>query len=112
MPGHKTCTGAVYNDRIYEIDKIGYPAHALSSAATNDSQPVWSADRSRFVFVRERPSGVGYDLWLMNANASGQKRQIVFRGNSPDGQTFDLGSPDSRVFGLRVWLYKKKRGIK
>lgn len=26
-------------------------------------------------------------------------------------RTFDLGSPNSRLFPLRVWLYKKKRGI-
>jgi hypothetical protein len=28
-----------------------------------------------------------------------------------DGRVFDLGSPNSRLFKLRVWLYKKKRGI-
>lgn len=27
------------------------------------------------------------------------------------GRIHNLGSPDSRLFKLRVWLYKKKRGI-
>lgn len=108
-PAHKSCDGLqAYNSHIYEIDRIGQPAHALSHLVSSDSEPVWSPDRSRIVFQRVASNGVGYNLWLMNADASGQKRltagkgvngepswspsgnQIVFRGNSPDGQTFDL----------------------
>lgn len=28
-----------------------------------------------------------------------------------EGRVYDLGSPTSRLFNLRVWLYRKKRGI-
>jgi TolB protein len=108
-PAHQDCAGVrAYNNRIYEIDKVGRAPHALSSAATSDSEPVWSPDRSRIVFQRLAPNGGGYNLWLMKGDGSGEKRltsgngvnaepswspgghQIVFRGNSPDGQTFDL----------------------
>lgn len=28
------------------------------------------------------------------------------------GKTYNLGRPDSPLFRTRVWLYKKKRGIR
>ena len=40
---------------------------------------------------------------------SGECERIVI--TTPEGKVYDLGSPNSRLFPLRLWLYKKKRGI-
>lgn len=31
---------------------------------------------------------------------------------TPDGRSFDLGSPNSRLFRARVWFYKRRRGFR
>jgi Tol biopolymer transport system component len=70
-----SCRGTRYDARIYEISKIGYPAHALTSGAFNDTNPVWSPDHRQIAFYRAGPSAnAAPTLWLMNADGSGQHR--------------------------------------
>lgn len=40
---------------------------------------------------------------------TGECERIVV--TTAEGKVYDLGAPTSRFFSLRVWLYKKKRGI-
>lgn len=41
---------------------------------------------------------------------SSELERIVI--TTQDGRSYDLGSPNSRLFPVRLWLYKKKRGIR
>ena len=71
----ETCYGQKYDARIYVIPKIGSPARALTSSAFDDTNPVWSPDRSKIAFFRSASSAnAKTTLWLMNANGSGQKQ--------------------------------------
>lgn len=48
----------------------------------------------------------------MNPNTvvqTGELKNITI--TSADGKVYNLGKPTSRLFPLRLWLYKKKRGI-
>lgn len=128
--GVGSCSGAKYDARIYEIAKIGFPAHALTSGAYDDTYPTWSPNHTRIAFYRStRATGgpttltglaAGTTIWLMNADGSGQKKlktgvtlageggptwspdgkRIVFTGASPDGKTTDLYSIETSGTGL------------
>jgi hypothetical protein len=47
---------------------------------------------------------------LNGISAVGKCERIVV--TTGDGRVFDLGPPTSKLFKLRVWAYKKRRGIK
>lgn len=50
---------------------------------------------------------------MSNANTvvqTGECSNITI--TTADGKVFNLGKPTSRLFKFRLWLYKKKRGIK
>jgi Tol biopolymer transport system component len=97
-----------YNSAIYVISRVGQKAHQITSRAYDAENPSWSPDHAQIVFVRRnKKTGGGYQLWVMNADGSGQHKistgqvdtepdwspngeRIAFRGNSPNGQTFDI----------------------
>ena len=103
------CRGKpVYNSAIFAVPRIGYPPRRITTRRFDDAQPAWSPDRTRIAFVRQgRRLGSGYQVWVMNADGSRARqitrgqvdvepdwspdgRSIVYRGNSPNGRTFDL----------------------
>ena len=48
-------------------------------------------------------------MQLARTQQTGECQRIVV--TTAEGRVFDLGKPTSRLFPVRVWLYKKKRGI-
>jgi Tol biopolymer transport system component len=119
-PAHRSCHGDPrYNTRILEIGRPGLSSRPLSSARFSDSNPAWSPDHKRVAFTRENPKlGAGYQLWVMNADGTDQRqltrgqvdtepswapdgKEIVFRGLSKDGKSFDLLMVNEDGAGLR-----------
>ena len=81
---------------IYEWD--GSSIHQLTKLG-DASYPRWSTDASQFVFVR---SGDAYsDLWIANADGSGQKQ---LTHDQPQGQIGTLDYVNNAVWALDpVW---------
>ncbi len=81
----------------------------LTSPATNDddfdSYPEWSADGTRIVFSSNRngpgPSTGFYEIWVMNANGSGQTQLTTSPGAVRDNRE-PSWSPD----GTRIAYYR------
>lgn len=54
-----------------------------NDTATNDMDPYYSADGSRIVFTRQTIQGGGSEIWVMNADGTGQT-QLTDQINSGD----------------------------
>jgi Tol biopolymer transport system component len=95
------CSGVKYDARIYEIARIGYPARALTSGSANDTNPVWSPDRTKIAFFSSGSSArAPATLWIMNADGTGQHQL----SSTPVGTTgFDVSSTWSGGFGDPTW---------
>ena len=91
-------SGRDRNFNIYLIPAGGCPARSrapcpvrLTSHKGHDMYPVWSPDGSQIAFASKRDRKTGYDIYIMNANGSGQKRVTTMSGHalhpswSPDG---------------------------
>jgi Tol biopolymer transport system component len=77
---------------IYTMNGDGSQLTRLTDAeGVWDSEPAWSPDGSRIAFTRNDPQTLHHELWIMNADGSGQ-RAIGMQGFqskwSPDGSLF------------------------
>jgi Tol biopolymer transport system component len=59
------------NYDIYSLEFGVGRARRLTNDPAEDSQPTWSPDGKQIAFVSDREGD--YDIWLMNANGTGQK---------------------------------------
>jgi Tol biopolymer transport system component len=85
------CDGRKFNDAIYAIAGIGHPPTKLTSGRASDSYPALSPDGRQIAFQRYTNKNAVPQIWVMNANGSGQKQ--LTRGGaaehpqwSPDGK--------------------------
>jgi Tol biopolymer transport system component len=82
------------DDEIYSVSPDGSDLQKLTSNGVSDQQPSWSPDGSRIAFARE------YDIWVMNADGSGQTR-LTFDESwvkpawSPDGSRIAMAAAGS-----------------
>src|SRR5260221_11548337 len=79
------------NFEIYSVRADGSQLGQLTRNGLRDSAPLFSPNGRRIMFVRA-PEGGASELWVMNADGSGQ-RKLTGRGYSP------AWSPDSRRSG-------------
>jgi Tol biopolymer transport system component len=82
-------------------------AHELTpDTGDDDYWAVWSPDGTRIAFDRTGPSAFG-DIWVMNADGSGQKRLTTSPGDdlgsawSPDGEQIAFQSSRTARAGTR-----------
>lgn len=82
------------NFEIYSMNPDGSGIARLTNAQGIDGTPVWSPDGKKIVFRTNRdhfdpdPTKTSYELYVMNANGSGQKRltEGLSPAWSPDGK--------------------------
>jgi Tol biopolymer transport system component/imidazolonepropionase-like amidohydrolase len=101
---------------LFAMPVTGGPATRLTSGPAFDSQPRWSPDGKRIVFLSDR-SGAE-NIWLCDADGSNAK--ALTKGNNnlyaspewtPDGD-YIVASRTSGVLGsvYELWLYHKDGG--
>jgi Tol biopolymer transport system component len=62
------------NYEIYVMDADGSNQKRLTNNPANDSEPAWSSDRKKIVFVSDRGGTEGkYKIYVMNADGTDQK---------------------------------------
>jgi Tol biopolymer transport system component len=69
------------------------PAKLTDNATYYDSQPDWSPDGSRIVYVSYRNSNNADDIFVMRADGSGKKRNLT---RSPAREQYPAFSPDGK----------------
>jgi Tol biopolymer transport system component len=98
------------NDEIATIDPSGHDLRVLTSNVNAaDIEPMWSPDGRRIVFVSDRTEDD--EIWVMNADGSGQRNLSRSKGSdyvpfwSPDGSriafTSDRGD-DPEVYVMNA----------
>ena len=113
-PDGKTIVFELLGD-IYSIPIAGGEAKPVLTGLAFDSQPHFSPDGSRIVFVSDRDGA--QNIWTSKSDGSDLKQitkqthgDIVSPVYTPDGG-FVLAVRDSNVFGSReLWLYDVKGG--
>lgn len=60
------------NANIYVANRDGSNVHRLTSRPYNEDQPAWSPDGTRIAFRRWLDSGTIPDVWVMNADGTGE----------------------------------------
>lgn len=113
-PDGKTIVFELLGD-IYSIPIAGGEAKPVLTGPAFDSQPHFSPDGSRIVFVSDRDGA--QNIWTSKADGSDLKQitkqthgDIISPIYTPDGE-FILAARDSNVFGSReLWLYDIKGG--
>ncbi len=95
---------------IYVINANGTGLRRLTKAQGADTSPRWSPDGKRFVFESERdhqsanPQSVTSEIYVMNADGTGQKRLTTNDVEdwgpdwSPDGKRIAFARPGSAPF--------------
>jgi TolB protein len=92
-----------HDDGIWVVNPDGGDETQLTNAPEPDNQPKWSPDGEKIAFVR----GVfpSTELWVMNADGSGQIRltggAVLSYVWSPDGQRIALARNDD------IWVMKR-----
>lgn len=84
--------------KIFSMNPDGSGLMQLTSGATSDTEPAWSANGSRIVFARLGPSFTD-EIWVMNPDGSGQTR--LTSGASDRSPAF---LPDGRIVFTRLVL--------
>jgi Tol biopolymer transport system component len=69
------------------------PVKLTDNATYHDSQPDWSPDGSRIVYVSYRNSNNGDDIFVMRADGRGKKKNLT---RSPAREQYPAFSPDGK----------------
>jgi Tol biopolymer transport system component len=104
---------------IYAIRPDGTALEHLTTGRALDDQPNWSPDGKRILFIRN-----GYQLWVMDADGSNQRKLLVVRrGNavadettatavwSPDGTKIAYALPGARSISIYTLRTRTRRTI-
>jgi Tol biopolymer transport system component len=104
------------NDEIYVMNSDGTGQTRININASIDHYPTWSPNGIKIAFISDRghyspPSGIpfeGYDVWVMNADGTGEKR-ITY-----DYQNLAVGDHKISYFGQEIayTLYGQIRLVK
>src|SRR5215210_595139 len=86
-----------YTGDIYVVSVTGGARHALTDAAEQEYFPALSPNGRRIAYVRDAEPDP--QLWLMNADGSGQ-RQLTF---SPGEKLRPVWSRDGRRLAFMAW---------
>ena len=95
-------------DNIYVIPSTGCPRRArncptlLTKNRVDDRQPSWSPDGKQIAFSSKRRGDRDFEVYVMNANGSGQKRLTRSRGHD--------FSPAWSPNGKQIAYVSKRRG--
>jgi Tol biopolymer transport system component len=79
------CDRRRFNDAIYAIARIGSSPTKLTSGLDSDSHPALSPNGRRIAFQRYTNTNALPQIWVMNANGSGQ-RQLTRGGSAEQPQ--------------------------
>jgi hypothetical protein len=94
--GRAACDAAVGTDpchvAVMNTDGVG---RVITSGPGNDVDPAWSPDGTRIAFARSL--GGHYDVWVMNADGSGQTQLT----NGPRDERSPAWSPDGTRIAYR-----------
>ena len=87
------------NGSIFTVNADGSELRELPPSVETefDEQPSWSPDGTHLAFDREELEFSTTDLWVMNADGSGQRRLVRFGAQpawSPDGRTIAFVNGD------------------
>jgi uncharacterized delta-60 repeat protein len=95
------------NRDIYVMNWDGTNQFKVTTNTSDDSFPAWSPDGQKIVFARYE--SLGYQLWVINADGSGEKRLtgVNTRDNyqpawSPDGSKIAFSS--NRGDSQQIWV--------
>lgn len=91
------------HDGIWLVNAIGGKEHQLTKTPENagDSRPRWSPNGRQIAFVRYTSGNPGtYDLWVMQANGTGQHLLVADAYTStwsPDGTKLAISRPTGQT---------------
>jgi Tol biopolymer transport system component len=93
----------IYDETIWVMHSDGTNPRQLTDGGAeqqeSDFDPAWSPDGKKIVFARIEPGSSHADLWVMNADGSGQTNLTNTPGNWEDSPAW---SPD----GLEIAYYR------
>lgn len=111
------------NFEIWSMNANGSGLRRLTSAVGTDDDPQWSPDGKRIVFTSERdhqssnPQLVTAEIYVMNADGSGQRRLTSNSVEdwvptwSPDGKRIAFARPGAQAgFDFDVWVMNADGG--
>jgi dipeptidyl aminopeptidase/acylaminoacyl peptidase len=90
------------NEDVYVLDLGSGQAHRVTRHPADDREPAWSPAGRKIAFVSERfhgPSGYSYDLYVINADGSGERRLT----HDLLAASYPAWSPDGRKIVFAVW---------
>ena len=101
-----------FRGAIYVVSADGRRLRKLSPDTAHDRGGQWSPDGRRILVVRQgrRDDLSPLDIWVMNADGSGQRNLTPAPGTevlggpdwSPDGQTIAFGSDDGDIYVMNA----------
>ena len=114
-PGGKTIVFELLGD-IYRIGSKGGEARPILTGMAFESQPVFSPDGNRIVYVSDR-SGAE-NIWIANADGSAPRQLTLYDGNtvftspawSSDGRTIFASRYRSDRASFELWRFDARSG--
>jgi Tol biopolymer transport system component len=100
-----------FDAEIFSINPDGTARTQLTSNVVEDSQPAWSPDGARIVFQRvifDEPLSRG-EIWVMNADGTGQTRLTQGNGGPDETNSFDT-DPAFSGDGTRIVFTREPAG--
>src|SRR5690242_13903779 len=97
----------------------GSGAEVLTRDTVNEATPAWSPNGAQIAYFRSARRGSSGQVWLMNANGTGQRqlthlKKIQFYGDldwAPDGLSIVIKAFASSVGGAtELWLVNARTG--
>lgn len=100
---------------LWRVQPDGTSLLKLTSNDVADRDPAWSPDGTKVAFIRDGCGGTCRNLWVMNANGTGQTQLTDEPSNvadanpawSPDGSTIAFAHPTddgSGQFFKQIWI--------